>query len=233
MITNPVDYYSHIIQIADKNRTEIATLLPVDEKIYDIDLNKRTTSAPDFLSVMTDRYAETIYFKVDRFYDHMDLADTVCIIQYTNSGVPEDEGHIYLVPFFDITTYYNEKKILFPWQVSDIVTKAAGTITFSIRFFKIITEPAHTEENEKGEQVTIPAKNHLIYSLNIQPCKSKILLGLNLNLPSPDEYYPNHDLEQHPYDYLISEVNRLSKMIGLYWIDDLSKYIEDMNNAQT
>lgn len=227
MITNPVDYYSHILQITDKNRTEIATLLPVDEKIYDIDLNKRTTSAPDFLSVMTDRYAETIYFKVDRFYDHMDLADTVCVIQYTNSGVPGDEGHLYLVPFFDITTYYNERKILFPWQVSDIVTKAAGTITFSIRFFKIMTEPAYTEENEKGEQVTVGPKNYLIYSLNIQPCKSKILLGMNIINKENDPYNKTPEL----YEQVMSRVDELSRQIGLYWIDDLPKYIEDSNNT--
>lgn len=225
MITNPIDYYSHILQITDKNRTEIATLLPVDEKIYDIDLNKRTTSAPDFLSVMTDRYAETIYFKVDRFYDHMDLADTVCIIQYTNSSVPEDEGHIYLVPFFDITTYYNERKILFPWQVSDIVTKSAGTITFSIRFFKIITEPAHEVEDSNGESITVGPINHLIYSLNIQPCKSKILFGMDIINKENDPYKD----KPAAYQEMAQKIDELSKIHGLYWIDNLEAYINELN----
>jgi hypothetical protein len=115
MITNAVDYYKEIVKIKDANKPQYAILLPVDEKIYEIDLNKRTTSAPDFLAVDSDHYAETIYFKVDRFYDNMDLADTVCTIQYINNNDDEDEGHIYLVPFFDILTYREDNKILFPW----------------------------------------------------------------------------------------------------------------------
>ena len=105
MITSPLDYYNTIDRIKDKNKPHYAILLPTDETIYEIDLSTRKVEAPKFLSLQSDNYAETIYFKTDRFYDNMDLADTVCSIQYQNSGVKNDEGRMYLVPFFDIITY--------------------------------------------------------------------------------------------------------------------------------
>ena len=109
MITNPNDYYNAIQQIKDLNKPQYAILLPVDEKIYNIDLDNRSIEAPEFLSLQTDHYAETVYFLVDRYYDNMDLADTICTVQYQNEK--DKDGRIYLVPFFDITTY--KRKIKF------------------------------------------------------------------------------------------------------------------------
>jgi hypothetical protein len=145
---------------------------------------------------------ETIYFKVDRFYDNMDLADTVCIIPYINDGIEkltgeEDEGHIYLVPFIDIFTFQDEGKMLIPWQISNTVTQAPGNITFSIRFYKL---------NDMGQ---------FIYSLNTLEAKSKILHTLNADLLENDEGY----LDAGVVDNIYAEIDKVSKAIGLYWID--------------
>lgn len=197
MITNPIDYYNKIQQIKDLNKPQYAVLLPVDENTYEIDLNTRTVKAPKFLSVKTDHYAETIYFVVDRFYDNMDLADTVCTIQYLNSGIKDDPGEMYLVPFYDITTLKDEGKILFPWQISGEVTKALGTLTFSFRFFKL---------NEKGEY---------IYSLNTIPASSQILNGLDLKLDTNDGFYVPADIVTQIYN----EIDKVSRQTDLYWIE--------------
>lgn len=197
MITSPLDYYNAIDQIKDKNKPHYAILLPTDETIYEIDLSTRKVEAPKFLSLQSDNYAETIYFKVDRFYDNMDLADTVCSIQYQNSGIKDDEGRMYLVPFFDITTYKKEKKILFPWQISGEVARAPGNITFSIRFFKL---------NDLGQY---------IYKVNTLPATSKILAGLDLNLDQYDNEYKNSDIITN----LQNSINTLSNQIGVYWIE--------------
>ena len=50
------------------------------ETIYDINLDTRIIDSPKFIGVEKDHAAETIYFKVDRYYDYMDLANTICII---------------------------------------------------------------------------------------------------------------------------------------------------------
>jgi hypothetical protein len=80
MITTAEEYQKYLWQLQDQNRPVSAILLPSDENVYEIDLNKRTIKAPDFLSVKEDHAAETIYFLVDRFYDNMDLSTAACII---------------------------------------------------------------------------------------------------------------------------------------------------------
>ena len=197
MITSPLDYYNTITQIKDKNKPHYAILLPTDETIYEVDLSTRKVEAPKFLSLQSDNYAETIYFKIDRFYDNMDLADTVCSIQYQNSSIKDDEGRMYLVPFFDITTYKEEKKILFPWQISGEVARAPGNITFSIRFFKL---------NDLGQY---------IYEINTLPATSKILAGLDLDLDQYDDEYKNSDIITN----LQNSINTLSNQVGVYWIE--------------
>ena len=104
MITTAEEYYSHLFQIQDHNAPSLALLLPRDEIIYNIDLNTRKIEAPDVLSAQYDHYAETIYFSVDRYFDNMDLTNTVCVVQFINEK-NEEEGHLYVVPFYDITYF--------------------------------------------------------------------------------------------------------------------------------
>jgi len=61
--------------------------------------------------------------------------------------------------------------MLIPWQISGLVARAPGNITFSFRFYKL---------NETGD---------FIYCLNTSPATSKILNGLDLKLPENDEGY--------------------------------------------
>ena len=84
----------------------------------------------------------------------------VCVIQYKNAG---GEEYFYPVPFYDITTYGHEPghKVLIPWCIQGPATKYAGTIEFSILFFRL------------------DANSNIIYMLNTLPAKSKILQGQN------------------------------------------------------
>ena len=104
MITTAEEYQKYLWQLQDQNRPISAILLPSDENVYEIDLNKRTISAPDFLSIKEDHAAETIYFLVDRFYDNMDLSTAACIVQYKNAN---GEERFFPVPFYDVTTFSN------------------------------------------------------------------------------------------------------------------------------
>lgn len=200
MITNPNDYYNAIQQIKDLNKPQYAILLPVDEKIYNIDLDNRSIEAPEFLSLQTDHYAETVYFLVDRYYDNMDLADTICTVQYQNEK--DKDGRIYLVPFFDITTYKKENKILIPWQISGEATRNAGTITFSVRFFKL---------NDFAED----GKKDYIYSLNTKPAVSKILYGMDIDPENNENLYIPADIVTQ----LMNDIERVSRQSDLYWIE--------------
>lgn len=200
MITSAEEYLSALHLINSPNIPTIAMLLPSTENIYEINLQNRTVTAPEYLSVKTDHFAETIYFKCDRYFDNMDLTETVCLVQYQNKNA-NDDGHFYSVPFYDIghfqkvgTPEQDRGKILIPWCISGNATAAAGDIYFAFHFYQL---------SGNGEEI--------IYSLNTLPTKSKILYGLNLDTTEEEQ------LASSDYLQLASRVNRLEKDYILYW----------------
>ena len=53
-------------------------MLPLDEEPFEIDANKRTITVPihfksSGVSVVGDEIAETVFFRIARFFDAMDL----------------------------------------------------------------------------------------------------------------------------------------------------------------
>lgn len=106
---------------------------------------------------------------VDRFYDNIDLKNTICIIQYINASGTK---RIYPVPFYDTETYKkfieldekeNRPKLIFPWCIDGAATKTAGIVEYSIRFYKV-DEYNHT----------------LIYNLSTLPAKGEVLHGMEI-----------------------------------------------------
>lgn len=161
MITSADEYLNALFKINENgNIPSLAVLLPRSENIYNIDLGARTVEAPEFLSVIDDHVSETIYFLVDRFFDNVDMSTTGCVIQYINAN---NEGRIYSVPFYDIETYHDVNKMLIPWCIEGEATKAAGDVTYSIRFFKV---------DSTGKYIT--------FNLNTLPTTSKVKEGLNI-----------------------------------------------------
>ena len=187
MITTPQDYYSKLYLIQDTNKPVIATLLPSDEKTYNIDLNTRKIETPTYLSIEKDHLAETIYFVVDRYYDNIDLLNTTCVVQYVN---PLNEPRLYAVPFMDIQTF--EGKILFPWCIEGEATKAAGNIQYSVKFY-------HTFKDENGNIL-------FDFNLNTLVAKSKILSGLDTIKNNSDYNYLASEIEE-----ALSKIDWLSK----------------------
>ena len=143
-------------------KAPLNVLFPFARNIYDVDLNTRTIHGPKTLSVRRDHRAEVIYLKVDRYYDYMDLTNTICIIQYKlpNETIPR----VYIIPFFDTSTCAKEDKILLPWVIGGPVTAKPGIVEYSLRFYKI----------EKLSDNDIK----LIYNLSTLPAESEILDSL-------------------------------------------------------
>lgn len=114
-------------------------MLPVNEEYFQINANERRIKIPDNfklhgIGVQGDQIAETLYFRVNRYFDHMDLNNTNIYIQWTyldekgivvNSGTCADWVR-------DITSDPNY--LIFGWVIKDDITENAGTIRFSIRF---------------------------------------------------------------------------------------------------
>lgn len=185
-------YLSQLYQIQSHNPPSIALLTSADV-VYDIDLTTRSINSPQFLSVEQDHQSETIYFRVDRYNDYMDLSNTICIIQYLDA---QGGSHIYPVPFYDIMTEHNEDKMIFPWCIDGAATQYTGTVEYSIKFYRI--------EEIEGKPV-------YAYILNTVPAKSKVLHGMDTGkLPNS----PSFDAKD--YEYLLQLIGDINKE-GVYW----------------
>ena len=197
MITNAQDYEAALWQIQNSTPSRKALLLPKDEKIYDIDLNKRTIDTPKFLSVSKDHEAETIYFKFDRYFDYIDLTTKACVIQYTNAN---GDSFIYPVPYFDTETFASESKVIIPWCIQGKATEKAGTIKFAIKWYSI---------NEAKK---------LTYSFNTLVAEGQILQGQN-----PDDMnWSNDQIDLSPeLAELIQDLEYAynNNTFTLYWRD--------------
>lgn len=106
--------------------------LPLDEAFYTINANERTIipsqNSPKF-AVKGDHVAETIYFKIDRYFDAMDLADATIIIQ------SQMNNNKYITPINLIDVDSDPDHIIFGWPISNIVTNNSGNLTFAVRFY--------------------------------------------------------------------------------------------------
>lgn len=191
MIISVDEYIKYLSYIQSNNRPAIA-VLPSSEKVYEIDLKTRQIETPEYLSVEHDHKSETVYFKVNRFFDYMDLSETTCIVQYITA---DNKARIYVVPFYDITSYSKEDKMLIPWCVDGGATAVAGPIQYSIRFYKVDAE---------GQQ--------FLYNLNTRPARSKVLYGMEVQDMNED-----YDLTPSVYDEVMAKLTEFSRHLGVYW----------------
>lgn len=171
MITSIKDYNQKLHIIYSQNPPSFA-VLSTDEPVYDINTTTRTISVPEFLGVEKDHCAETIYFRIDRYVDYMDLTSTACMITYINA---DGETGLYIPRFYDVFTESDQDKILIPWVLDQRVTKKEGEIIFTIKFFKTIVEQIPDQLQSQ------PIVN---YELNLLPTKAKVLKGLTVDRDS-------------------------------------------------
>lgn len=203
------DFLSNLYAIQSLNPPSYV-LFPGTKTFYDIDLNAREITAPEHLSVSKDHQSETIYFRINRFHDYMDLSNTTCVIQYVT---PDQKAHLYAVPFYDIVTEKRDNKMIIPWCVDGNVTKFKGVINFSIRFFIVEQKVSMKEEiNDEGNTTqTEVVEYNLIYNLTTTPAQSKVLDGMEVS-----DLESDLDISATQYDYLLGLINNI-KREGVYW----------------
>lgn len=185
--TEKVDTLEQLYELQKQNAPS-NVFLPFAHNIYDIDLRTRKINGPEHISVRRDHKSEVIYFKIDRYFDYMDLANTICIVEYIIPGDTKRVPHLYVVPFFDVSKFSHENKMIFPWSVGGAATVKEGTIEYAIRFYKIDGEG----KNRK-----------LVYNLNTLPAKSKILPSIEGDGEISKAEY---DIPVEAYEELIHQV---------------------------
>lgn len=216
MITDSREYELFLSNIAETAPSILKMRVPSDEKIYQINLNTRKVESPSFIGVNGDHSAEFIFFEMDRFYEMMDLADTIGIVLIRNAN---NEEFYQLIPYYDI--YSDKNKIIFPWTIQAPTTSKDGTVSFSFKFFKID-----------------PTSQKLVYELNTAIAKTKVLVGwAKTDMENEEQKYLILNPESVFADAELLNKLNLIKEAGryeqIYWIDLDVVPPEDITNSNS
>ena len=201
MITPSPEYERFLANIADSTPSIMKMRVPSQEEIYSIDLNTRKITPPPFIGVETDHQAEYIFFEMDRFYDLIDLSESIGLIIFKNA---KDEEYCQLIPYYDI--WSKEGKIIFPWVIQAPAALYTGQVSFSMKFFKIE-----------------PTSKKLIYELNTIVAKTKVLAGWANT--TNQQSYQTYTLSPESIIIDSDVINGLNTIINakqyasIYWID--------------
>ena len=155
--------------VSNKKFDESYFLLPFDEPMFEINADTREIKIPTVfqkgVAVQGDNASEVLVFVIDRYFDYKDLgSDNITIyIQYT---APDGKENMYQVGYKDLETHPG--KVRFGWILSDIATKTAGTLKFSVKF------------------VTTEEDGSVAYSFNTKPHSILIHAALQTGLSEVD-----------------------------------------------
>lgn len=125
------EYFFYLEELVNKD--EKYAVLPLDEAHFFIDANTRTIDIPtDFkrngVGVQGDDSAETLYFKINRFFDDMDFGreDVFILVQWEAGG----KSGVSNTFRKDITS--DPEYVIFGWLLDKNICQA-GSIKFSVR----------------------------------------------------------------------------------------------------
>lgn len=195
-ITTLEEYFQNIQAIGAyaKAHTDKAYYmrLPADENFFEINANTRMIAVPDTyrrsgIAIAGDTYAETLWFKIDRYYDLQDLGETNIRIYWELPDIGKTAG--YSTPVFrDINS--EARYLIFGWVIPDILTEYAGDIKFYISFYRELDD-----EN--------------VYTFNTLPQSVKIGNTLNLKNKNPK-------VDDTSEDTIVNRLRNTVNMGGVY-----------------
>ena len=170
-ISSLEEYFQNLEEIAACDTKFLR--LPVDEELFEIDLNTRQITVPpsfakNGIGVQGDEVAEIVYFKINRFFDAIDLDTKDIYIQWRSAAVDEKGNPIEGVSVPWVKDVESEPGfIIFGWPLSSKITQKAGNIQFAVRFY---------EFNEDTDT--------LMYSLSTLTQTAVIKPALDFDLPA-------------------------------------------------
>lgn len=185
---------------------------PKDSLIVNIDLNARAiVDAPDFLSVQHDHNAEIVYFKCARYFENMDLANCVCIIQYQNAEHKNEQGNtvrdsgLFWVPCYGIceddvdpdNPAISTPMLLIPWSIGGLATKYPGKIKYTVRFYKLSQQ------------------KDFLFNLSVSPASGEIKFGMDIKYTDLENYKIPEDAITQIYNDISEAIHQAS----VYWVD--------------
>lgn len=186
------EYFQHIKELAGlaigQGRTgsdPYFLRVPLDEPFFEINANTRGITVPGELSqiaVRGDKLAEIVFFKIDRYYDAVDLNTRHIYIEWQlpdgTKGISRD---------FLRDTQSEKDKIIFGWAIGEELTKQVGAIKFAVRFVEWFDNTALDEHDERIQLDTAQNNTQLLYSFSSLPATVSVVDSLNYSLFEDDE----------------------------------------------
>lgn len=179
-ITTLEEYFSWIRNLG--NISKKYTVLPLDEDYFEINANTRAINIPasfkkNGVAVQGDDLAEVLYFKIDRYFDYMDLNNCDIYIQWETPKGADGTTIKSASPAYIRDIESEPGKLIFGWALSDAITANSGTLKFSVRFFQW----------EDPENVKAGGDKIIAYSFSTLTAQVLIQPSINFN-PEKDEY---------------------------------------------
>lgn len=204
-ITSLNEYFQHIRDLAGmaigtgRTGTDPYFLrLPLDEPLFEINANTRGITVPGELSqiaVRGDKLAEVVFFRIDRYYDAVDLNTRHIYIEWElpdgTKGISRD---------FLRDTQSEKDKIIFGWAIGEELTKQVGTIRFAVRFVEWFDNTVLDQDDRRITLDTATEETQMLYSFSSLPATVSVVDSLNYSLFEDDE-------ELKKYNTLITEDN--------------------------
>lgn len=154
--------------VADNSDKDYFLRLPTDEEIFRIDANTRNINVPTIfksngIGVVGDNYAETVWFKIDKYFDIQDLGtDSIHIRIYWELPGTNPKIRGYSVPQYR-DVWSEAGQLIFGWVIPELLTENPGNLLFSVRFFE--NEEGGYEFNTLSQTVKI---NSTLYNKKIE-----------------------------------------------------------------
>lgn len=244
MVTGVEEYFK-ILEELQKNNTTLPINIQSGESFFDVDLNDRLIIVPPefkkYIAVQRDHNIETIYFRVDRYFDTTDLSELTCVVQFTNA---RKESGIHLVSEKDLTTYSSDGKMILGWKLNRDLTQYPGTVTYSLRFYRldenkkfiydlhtipaigIIAPGLDTLEDTNAEEDTKPVANLITDLINrVDYACGPEMNGMMKN--NINEYFAENPVKEEIREYLTENPFDATEQIEEY-LGKISLFFETM-----
>lgn len=221
--------FRDIVEVAEIQQKNLYyyTRLPLDEEFFEIDLNSRQINIPTSfkksgIAIQHDNMAEVVYFKTDRFFENIDLSQTLIFIQWEAPN-----GNKSLSSAVDLDIHTIQEKIIFGWPIAKTMTTSSGSLKFSVIFIdkKVLQDgnlkfdKANYRLGTLTNYININPGLNLIIDENINvEDYSKMLRDRITNSPETDIFETGASpisiinytgLDWNTADFTIEEINQL------------------------
>lgn len=174
-----------LTEVQTHHRTMVLTQSYDKSRIIDVDLvnreiNLKSSPYNKFISVSEDHYAETLYFRMPRYYDGVDLLQMVLVVEYVNA-----KGESYIAPIIVKDIASEPGNIIFGWCIHGNASIQAGTLEFAFHLFQIDL-----------------TTHELTYSLRTKPASSTVMKSI----PSVAAKYESGLLNAYSLDEVLAGI---------------------------